>query len=546
MNRSIVFALIVIASGILFFIPFLGNVHLFDWDEINFAESAREMIVTGDYSRVQINYMPFWEKPPLFFWLQAVSMNIFGINEFAARFPNAITGIITLITFFLIGKKLNGEQFGFIWALSYLGSFLPHLYFKSGIIDPVFNYFIFISIYFLFECFQETANKKSLIYALLSGTSVGLAVLTKGPVALLIIFICIVVYWIISKFSKLTSLRNIFVFTAAIIIVSMLWFGMEVINNGVWFIREFVDYQVNLFRTPVAGHQGPVYYHFLVVFLGCFPMSVMAIPFLFRFTDKSNGAAFTFNKFMLILFWSVLVLFTIVKTKIIHYSSLSYFPLSFIAAVYLHEAIQKRMFGRYLIILLVITGTIFSFILFAVPLVFNNKEIVLPYITDPFAAACLNTYVNWSNLDYLAGLIYYISLIVAVIIISRKRIFAGVMILFYATAFCLFFYLASVVPKIEKYTQAPAVNFYESLKGKDVYVRPVGFKSYAHFYYFGKMPRVVNEPDENRLLYGKIDKPAYFVAKVTKRDFFDKIPECKLIGQEGGFLFYVRMPDPGY
>ena len=55
-----------------FFFIGLGNVHLFDWDEINFAESAREMIESGDYLRVQINYLPFWEKPPFFFcyfWL---------------------------------------------------------------------------------------------------------------------------------------------------------------------------------------------------------------------------------------------------------------------------------------------------------------------------------------------------------------------------------------------------------------------------------------------------------------------------------------------
>ena len=51
------------------FLPFLGQVNLFDWDEINFAECAREMIVSGDYLRMQIDYMPFYEKPPLFIWI---------------------------------------------------------------------------------------------------------------------------------------------------------------------------------------------------------------------------------------------------------------------------------------------------------------------------------------------------------------------------------------------------------------------------------------------------------------------------------------------
>ena len=79
--------------GLLFIFPTLGAFNLFDWDEINFAESTREMLVSGDFFHVQINFEPFHEKPPLFFWFQALSMKIFGINAFAARFPNALLGV---------------------------------------------------------------------------------------------------------------------------------------------------------------------------------------------------------------------------------------------------------------------------------------------------------------------------------------------------------------------------------------------------------------------------------------------------------------------
>src|SRR4051812_3491304 len=79
------------------FIPFLGRVHLFDWDEVNFAECAREMLLTRNYLTVQMNFLPFWEKPPFFIWLSAVSMKLFGVNEMAARLPNAVCGIITLL-----------------------------------------------------------------------------------------------------------------------------------------------------------------------------------------------------------------------------------------------------------------------------------------------------------------------------------------------------------------------------------------------------------------------------------------------------------------
>ena len=76
---------IVILGYFVLFIPFLGQVHLFDWDEINFAEASREMIVTGDWLNVQINYEPFWEKPPLFIWFSSNFNVIFWYQRICCK-----------------------------------------------------------------------------------------------------------------------------------------------------------------------------------------------------------------------------------------------------------------------------------------------------------------------------------------------------------------------------------------------------------------------------------------------------------------------------
>ena len=206
MRRS---KLIIVLGGMLLFFPFLGAVALFDWDEINFAEIAREMIVTKDYLNVQIDYQPFWEKPPLFIWMQVLSMKLFGINEFAARFPNAICGIATLLVIYSIGKKLYSKKMGIIWVLVYAGSILPFFYFKSGIIDPWFNFIHWFTGVLL--CYHSYINKSSTSPnrpispnrqiaqssnrpIFLSGLCIGLAILTKGPVAFLIFGITGIVY----------------------------------------------------------------------------------------------------------------------------------------------------------------------------------------------------------------------------------------------------------------------------------------------------------------------------------------------------------------
>jgi 4-amino-4-deoxy-L-arabinose transferase-like glycosyltransferase len=535
---------LILASALFFFIPFLGSVHLFDWDEINFAESAREMLVTGNYSRVQIDFQPFWEKPPLFFWMQSLSMKIFGINEFAARFPNAVIGIITLLTFYYFGRKLFDEKFGLIWALAYLGSFLPHLYFKSGIIDPFFNFFIFLGLVLLAKSVSKTGENRGFRYAFFAGISIGLATLTKGPVGLLVAGLTVFVYWMTARFKSITNWKNIAIFGVTCFMISSLWFGLEMINNGFWFLTEFVKYQVDLFLKPVAGHSGPIYYHFVVVFLGCFPISVLALPVLFRIKQEHDTEADHFHRWMLILFWVVMILFSIVKTKIVHYSSLAYFPLSFLAARFVYEMVNERaVFKRYLVWILALAGAIFSVILIGLPLVSKFKNLVIPYIKDDFAVDCLNTPVRWSGFEFLIGSGYLLLLIVALVIMKRKQIFRGIIILFYATAVCLFFYLKAVVPKIEGYSQAPAINFFKSIAGKDVYATTIGYFSYANYYYFQKKPGGNNESSNKEwLLNGNIDKPVYIVAKSTERKMFEDHPDCRFIKQEGGFLFYCRMP----
>ena len=539
--QSKTYLTIIILSGIFFFIPFLGNVHLFDWDEINFAESAREMIVTGNYHRVQINFQPFWEKPPLFFWLQAACMKLFGINEFAARLPNALFGIITLVTLFIIGKKHKSPRFGFIWAISYLGTFLPHLYFKSAIIDPVFNYFIFLAIYFMFRDIKRPEVSASLLHVALAGLLIGLATLTKGPVGLLVFGITFLTYFIFTKFKNFPGIKKILVFILMFSIVCFFWFGIEVINNGFWFLKEFLTYQADLFLHPVASHGEPFYYHFVVVFLGCFPISIIALPVFF---GKKEFGKNDFTLLMKILFWTVMILFSITTTKIVHYSSLTYMPLAFLATIYLNNLVENNFkIKNYVLALLTIVGFTFSFLLAAIPYIATHAYLITPYLHDPFAVASLNVAVNWGGYESFIGVIYFVLVVCALILLYKKENMKGILFLFYSTAVCLFIYLLAVVPKIERYSQGPAIDFYKTLQGKNVYVWPIGFKSYAQYFYAKKTASpVYGEADEKFLLKGNIDRPAFFVVKITNTNFDTTCNGCTLIKHEGGFNFYERKP----
>ncbi|HRO43358.1 MAG TPA: glycosyltransferase family 39 protein [Flavipsychrobacter sp.] len=534
------YSVIVLLSALLF-LPFLGHVHLFDWDEINFAECAREMIVTNDYLRPQIDFQPFWEKPPLFIWMQVVSMKLFGVNEYAARFPNAFMGIITLVTLFYIGKKVANERMAMWWTLLYAATWLPHFYFKSGIIDPTFNYFIFLA-FFQVHLLRYASDKFK--HAAYAGLFLGLAVLTKGPVAALIAILALVVYIFINKGLWGFKPFHFLVIFVASILPFAAWFASAILfygwDFGSWFINEFVTYQIRLFRTEDADHGGPFFYHFIVLLLGCFPASV----FLFQYSRKrttDNETARDFTRWMWILFWVTLLLFSIVKTKIVHYSSLCYFPLTYLAALKVEQIASGEIrFKTWLKGLLIFIGCVWGTILIALPFVGLYKHKIIPLIDDPFAVGNLQADVSWTAWESLWGLFYIVAIIVAVLVM-RRNFAKGMLTLAVVQIIIIQITILHFTPKIEAYSQRAAIRYFKSFVGKDVYVQPLDYKSFAHLFYTKKLPSTnPNYHNQAWLLRGAVDRPTYFICKVTGADEFRKLPQLQEIGQQYGFVFFRR------
>lgn len=545
----------------LLFIPFLGNVHLFDWDEINFAESAREMIVSGNYLSVQINFIPFTEKPPLFFWMQVVSMKIFGVNEFAARFPNAVCGIVTLIVLFRIGKQVFNEQFARNWVMIYLGTFVTYLYFKSGIIDPWFNLFIFLAIYNFYNLTIPHKQKRNKL-AILTGLYLGLAVLTKGPVAILISFLVYIVVVVLNRFRFFINVKEFMVIFLTTLLVCFTWFGIDLIQHGPTFLIEFLERQIAIFSTNDADHGEPFFYHWWVLLLGCFPASIFFMKGIFIKTDTSNQKGF--KQWMLVLFWVTLLLFSIVKTKIVHYSSLCWFPLTAIASIYITEAFSKNNLKLHVALkaLLAFVGILLSTIFIILPFALMNKERWVNFVDDPFAKGNLVAQVQWFWFDGLGGFILLLGVLFYLLSNQTKL---KTSILFFSVTICCLYTTLMIVPKIEAISQRANIEFFEKRQTEDCYVETVAYKSYVPYFYARKKPYSIaqqkmidsvmiagsSQPDtlstkqmehnfNEWVLNGDIDKPAYFSIKVQNKQMLDTLPSLIKLYEKNGFVFYKR------
>jgi len=539
-KNSIWIYFIIVLGGIFLFLPF-QTVHLFDWDEINFAEAAREMIITGDYLTVQIDFKQFGEKPPFFIWMQALSFALFGIGEFAARLPNLLCGILTLIFIFHIGKSLYNIKFALLWVLAYAGSILPQFYFMTGIIDPIYNLFIFSSLYFFFKFIKEQKNN----FIGVSGFLVGLAVITKGPAALLIIAliysIMLVFFYKRFKFSVSRNILQFLVFIVPLLLVSTLFYGIELIRHGQGFFEAFIDYHMRLMQSSEAGHEQPFYYHFIVLLLGCLPTSILMFGGLNGTREELENQKI-FRNLMIIMLLVVLLVFSMVTTKIIHYSSLCYFPITYLAACFMFDFSKKSTIITKSILIPTLTLiSILGFLLIIFPFVMKNPQLIIPYINDPFVVANLDTVVSWSFWEIIPGVLLLIAAIGFLLSLKKFNYTIGFIVLLSCTGFATNLLVRMIVPKIELITQGAPIEFYERLQGKDCYVESLGFKSYAHLFYFRKQPQLnLNSSNMEWLIEGDIDKPAYFVSKNTYMGRYWRHPNLNELYRKNGYIFFER------
>ena len=533
------YRVLILLIGLGLFLPFNGLVHLFDWDEINFAESAREMLVSGNYSTVSINFIPFWEKPPLFIWMQVVSMKFFGINEFAARFPDAICGVLTLLILFEIGKSIRDYKFGLLWALAYGASVLPFLYFKSGIIDPWFNLFIFSALYFAFRYFNQRAlNLTASKMAILSAAILGLAVLTKGPVAILLFGTTLVLFILTERKINLVKWPDVLIFTLVLMLSGGAYHIYQILSGNWLLVYDFFKYQVRLMKTEDAGHGGSIFYHPIVLFLGVFPASILALKGFF----KKEGLNNDFRRLMIILFLVVLVIFSLVQTKIVHYSSLCYFPLTYLAAISIYEiSFNGAKLNPLSKVFLLLVGFIYALIPGALQLIatYLSPGVLKQFIKDDFAIACIDRSVQWGGYEYLIGLFLGIMLVISVF---YWRGIKQVLAIFGSTVLFVFLLMIMVVPKIEKYSQGPAIAFIAEFKDKPVWISTLGYYSYAPFFYGNKMQRACNDCNEEEfLLHGATGRDVYFVTKITKlQSITDRYPQLEVVSKKGGFVLLKR------
>jgi 4-amino-4-deoxy-L-arabinose transferase-like glycosyltransferase len=255
----------------------LGSPALMDPDEAHYAQLTREMLRAGNWMMPLLDGMPYIDKPVLFHWLQGLAIAVLGETETAMRLPSAIAAVLLFAVTRWMGAQLFDDRVAVRAWLMLATMPLTFLLGSIGVFDMVFTAFLFGAIAFaLVAALRNRPRLQYVSYVLLS-----LAVMTKGPVALVLAGAFFVVGLLCGRASR-TALLSLRWVTGAVIaiVLSLPWFIWMYYALGWHFVHQYVLAGNLYYVTQPQSFSNRAFNHTLYVstfFAGFFPWSLVAV-----------------------------------------------------------------------------------------------------------------------------------------------------------------------------------------------------------------------------------------------------------------------------
>jgi 4-amino-4-deoxy-L-arabinose transferase-like glycosyltransferase len=252
----------------LLFILGVGRWDLWNPDEPRYTQVAKEMVDGGDWILMHVNSNTYEDKPPLFFWLIALSSFLWqGFTSFSARFPSAFLSTLTVLLTFFLGKKLYGPRTGFLSALILATSFEFAYLSTRANIDATLTFLTTASLFSFLHWDQhgkveggEERDKRSLsIYGFYIGMA--LATLAKGPVGFILPLFVSLVYLVSQKDWKAMKGMRLLTGMALFIVIVLSWYLPAVLEGGQNFLNETLFHQTIDRFAKGSSHIRPIYYY---------------------------------------------------------------------------------------------------------------------------------------------------------------------------------------------------------------------------------------------------------------------------------------------
>lgn len=269
---------LVLLAGVLSYIPWLGSYGPLDPTDSFFLESGRESIELNQYLLPLNNYVPWLDKPILFFWMVAGSYKLFGINVFAGRLPAALSAIATGLVIYAGCRPMLRKKIAALAAIIFLANPLSSIIGHVCLTDMTLCLFLTGSILFLFKGSRYGSTKDLII----GYFSLAFAVLNKGPIALILCGLAFLPYFLsvskgVKDFAKTVLSIKPLIGVGIVLLLNLPWYIAASIATDGRFLYTFF-WEQNFGRMMgTVNHQGPFWFYIPVYFCGLFPWSLLSL-----------------------------------------------------------------------------------------------------------------------------------------------------------------------------------------------------------------------------------------------------------------------------
>jgi len=308
-------------------------------DDVTHASIAKRMLETNNYFEMYEGKDISFLKPPLYFWLEVLAFNIFGVNDYSARFPSAILGFITILLGYLISKKIFGDDTSLLFLLIISTSFYFLKFTKQAMLDMPVAFTTTLAIYSFVNI--EFYNRKK--YYFLFVISVASGYYFKAVQGLYPLFIIPSYYIITNNFKKIFE-KEFVIAIMSIFVLILIWAFPQYLKFGDSFLYSQCGIGPIVHRG-IEGHSNKFYEPFLKLIGLNLPWGILNIYGLYilfkNFKEEVKN-----RKKMLIFSWFFVILFllSISKAFYLRYLISLYIPYAIIGTAGLSGFFKTHIF----------------------------------------------------------------------------------------------------------------------------------------------------------------------------------------------------------
>ncbi len=286
----------------------LGRGAITDSDEAFYAESAREMVASGDWLTPHYNYEPRFQKPVLYYWLTAATYLVFGPTEFGARLWSAMAGLGLVMVTAACGRRWYDEPTGFLAGAIVATNFGYFTIARMALPDLPLTFCITMAIWAALVSTLES-ERSPRKFVLLAALGLGLGFLMKGPVGLIIPILVIVPLLAIERRSIALTPIDIVLGFVVMLAVSMPWYLLMWWRHGNEYLQSFfVGDNFERFATDRFNDPRPWWFYVPVVAGGLLPWTSLALVWLGPITQFLRRRRDVGTVDLRLMIWAILPL----------------------------------------------------------------------------------------------------------------------------------------------------------------------------------------------------------------------------------------------